>query len=154
MENLVNHARKMVEESDMTLDAKMEVLDFLQLDEVLELREYKKLGTVEELKSLKEYQQLEKQGLFLKLSKPFDKDLFKAMRCLASQNAYEIKDKCHMDLWNQTHENEEGYIPMRCGNFEGSVSCPFYQTTYGTCYESGEHEEWLRNLADMLKITI
>lgn len=50
MKNLVNHARRMVEESDMTLDAKMEVLDFLQLDKILELKEYKKLGTVEELK--------------------------------------------------------------------------------------------------------
>lgn len=32
MENLVNHARRMVEERDITLDAKMEVLDFLKLE--------------------------------------------------------------------------------------------------------------------------
>lgn len=43
MENLVNHARRMVEESDMTLDAKMEVLDFLLLEDILALQEYHKL---------------------------------------------------------------------------------------------------------------
>ena len=52
MERLVEHARRMVEESDMTLDAKMEVLDFLNLEEILKLREYEKL---------------EEQGLLLRL---------------------------------------------------------------------------------------
>lgn len=43
MENLVYHARKMVEESNMGDDAKMEVLDFLNLDDILALKEYRKL---------------------------------------------------------------------------------------------------------------
>ena len=103
---------------------------------------------------LREYEIAEEQGLLVKLSKPIDMDLFKALRCLASQNAYENKGECHMDLWNRTHKDEAGYTPMKCGNFEGCVCCPFYQTTYGTCFENGEHEEWLRNLADVLRITI
>ena len=50
MENLVYHARRMVEESDMAEDAKMEVLDFLNLDDILALKEYRKLGTVDKIK--------------------------------------------------------------------------------------------------------
>ena len=50
MENLVYHARRMVNESNMAEDAKMEVLDFLDLEDILALKEYRKLGTVEELK--------------------------------------------------------------------------------------------------------
>ena len=54
MENLVYHARRMVNESNMADDAKMEVLDFLNLDDILALKEYRKLGTVQELKVYKE----------------------------------------------------------------------------------------------------
>lgn len=52
MDNLVYHARRMVKESDMGDDAKMEVLDFLNLDDILALKEYRKL---------------EEQGLLYKL---------------------------------------------------------------------------------------
>lgn len=78
----------------------------------------------EPLKKLAKYERLEKQGL---IQKPIDKDLFKAMRCLASQNAYGNMGECHMEIWNRFHEHEDGYKPMKCGEYEDSVCCPFYQ---------------------------
>lgn len=63
MENLVYHARKMVNESNMADDAKMEVLDLLELDDILALKEYRKLGTVEELRQAKEKQNAKKPSV-------------------------------------------------------------------------------------------
>ena len=77
-------------------------------------------------------------------------DLIKALRCLGSQNEY---GDCHADNYNYLHIDEENIhdAPMRCGEFEGHICCPYFQTKYGVCFEDGECQELLNEAANILE---
>lgn len=76
-----------------------------------------------------------------------DKDLIKALRCLASQDE---NGDCYMERHNLMHSDEP---EIYCGSeiSVGRVQCPYYQNKYAVCYEDGECREWLNEVADILE---
>lgn len=76
-----------------------------------------------------------------------DRDLIKALRCLASQDE---NGDCYMEHHNFMHSNEPG---IYCGSYpiDGRIKCPYYQNKYGVCFEDGECEEWLNEVTDILE---
>lgn len=71
-------------------------------------------------------------------------DLIKALRCLASCDGL---GNCYENHYNITHN---GPI-MSCMGLYGDIPCPFYQSTYPTCFEDGECGQWLNTVADILE---
>lgn len=92
-------------------------------------------------------------------------ELIKAMRCLASHDNVGF---CYADRWNWTHkkeprkwDSENGVPKMRCQaqtyankRFKIYIPCPYYQETYGTCYDDGECSEWLNRAADIIEVSV
>lgn len=76
-------------------------------------------------------------------------DLIKALRCLASQTC---EGDCYETSYNMQHIDDENPIRMVCGNRmrDDVICCPFYQDTYGVCFEDGECY-WLKEVADLLQ---
>lgn len=75
-----------------------------------------------------------------------DIDMIKALRCLASQDA---EGNCYEDIYNFGNRDKQ---QISCGgNFDGTVSCPYYQNKYEVCFEDGECGEWLNVIADELE---
>lgn len=72
-------------------------------------------------------------------------DLIKAMRCLASQDG---EGNCFMDKYNL--HMYEGRMECTDRN-DGSIQCPYHQTSYGVCFEDGDCMEWLNTAADILE---
>lgn len=82
-------------------------------------------------------------------------DMIKALKCVASQDT--IGD-CYADHENFMHRNDE-HKRIVCGTGEDlrdyisgkeAVGCPYYQNTYGCCFENGELY-WLKDVAELLK---
>lgn len=76
-----------------------------------------------------------------------DKDMVKALRCLAS---HDIEGDCYMDYYNIGHPDEE----MTCIGTLTKKKCPYHQDKYPVCYEEGECGGWLSELADDLERAI
>lgn len=75
-----------------------------------------------------------------------NRDLIKALRCLASQKADGF---CYEDIYNLTHKNDP---EMSCyGLTPGTVKCPYNQKEYDVCFEDGQCSEWLEMAADLLE---
>lgn len=76
-----------------------------------------------------------------------DRDLIKALRCLASQDE---NGDCYMEHHNFMHSDEPG---IYCGSYptDGRIKCPYYQNKYGVCFEDGECGEWLGTIANVLE---
>ena len=82
-------------------------------------------------------------------------DMIKALKCVASQDT--IGD-CYAGHENFMHRNDE-HKRIVCGTGEDlrdyisgkeAVGCPYYQNTYGCCFENGELC-WLKDVAELLK---
>lgn len=82
-------------------------------------------------------------------------DMIKALKCVASQDT--IGD-CYAGHENFMHRNDE-HKRIVCGTGEDlrdyisgkeAVGCPYYQNTYGCCFENGELY-WLKDVAELLK---
>ena len=82
-------------------------------------------------------------------------DMIKALKCVASQDA--VGD-CYAGHENFMHRNDE-HKRIVCGTGEDlrdyisgkeAVGCPYYQNTYGCCFENGELS-WLKDVAELLK---
>ena len=83
-------------------------------------------------------------------------DMIKALKCVASQNT--VGD-CYADHENFMHRNdgEHKCIVCRAGedlrdpiSDKEVVGCPYYQNTYGCCFENGELY-WLKDVAELLE---
>lgn len=78
-----------------------------------------------------------------------NEDMVKALRCVAS--ASELFD-CHAEKYNAHLAKGERRMGCCSTAFnDGIIPCPYYQDTYGTCYEEGELSDWLNELADDLE---
>lgn len=75
-------------------------------------------------------------------------DLIKALRCVGSQDEF---GACFMDRYNHTIRGKDGLLEMRCGNYEGSICCPFYQKKYGVCFGDGDCAEFLSEAANIIE---
>ena len=82
-------------------------------------------------------------------------DMIKALRCVASQDA--VGD-CYADHENFMHRNDK-HKSIVCKTGEDlrdyisgneAVGCPYYQDTYGCCFEDGELS-WLKDVAELLE---
>nr|DAJ22155.1 MAG TPA: hypothetical protein [Siphoviridae sp. ctnoo6] len=82
-------------------------------------------------------------------------DMIKALKCVASQDT--IGD-CYAGHENFMHRNDE-HKRIVCGTGEDlrdyisgkeAVGCPYYQNTYGCCFENGELS-WLKDVAELLE---
>ena len=82
-------------------------------------------------------------------------DMIKALKCVASQDT--IGD-CYAGHENFMHRNDE-HKRIVCGTGEDlrdyisgkeGVGCPYYQNTYGCCFENGELS-WLKDVAELLE---
>lgn len=83
-------------------------------------------------------------------------DMIKALKCVASQDA--VGD-CYADHENFMHMNDGEYKRIVCRAGEDlrdpisdkeTVGCPYYQNTYGCCFENGELY-WLKDAAELLE---
>lgn len=83
-------------------------------------------------------------------------DMIKALKCVASQDA--VGD-CYADHENFMHMNDGEYKRIVCRAGEDlrdpisdkeAVGCPYYQNTYGCCFEDGELY-WLKDVAELLE---
>lgn len=83
-------------------------------------------------------------------------DMIKALKCVASQDT--VGD-CYADHENFMHRNdgEHKCIVCRAGedlrdpiSDKEVVGCPYYQNTYGCCFEDGELY-WLKDVAELLE---
>lgn len=75
----------------------------------------------------------------------YEDDLTKALRCLGSQTA---EGDCYMDAENMRRlDNGEQLISCTVNPVD-KERCPYYQLTYGCCFEDGECAEWLGKAAD------
>lgn len=83
-------------------------------------------------------------------------DMIKALKCVASQDA---ADECYADHENFMHNMDDEYKSIVCGTGENlrnhvtgkeAVGCPYYQDTYGRCFEDGE-SYWLKDAAELLE---
>ena len=69
---------------------------------------------------------------------PNIEDMIKALRCMGSVNL----DSCYMNQHNRKHPDDR----ISCG----VGSCPYYQDTYGVCFEDND-TSWLSLAADELE---
>lgn len=83
-------------------------------------------------------------------------DMIKVLKCVASQDT--VGD-CYADHENFMHRNdgEHKCIVCRAGedlrdpiSDKEVVGCPYYQNTYGCCFEDGELY-WLKDVAELLE---
>ena len=83
-------------------------------------------------------------------------DMIKALKCVASQDA---EGDCYADHENFMHIEDEKHKRILCETGEDlrdyisgkeAVGCPYYQNTYGCCFENGELS-WLKDVAELLK---
>ena len=83
-------------------------------------------------------------------------DMIKALKCVASQDT--VGD-CYADHENFMHRNDGEYKCIVCRAGEDlrdpisdkeAVGCPYYQNTYGCCFENGELY-WLKDVAELLE---
>lgn len=82
-------------------------------------------------------------------------DMIKALKCVASQDT--VGD-CYADHENFMHmDDEHKRIVCRAGedlrdpiSDKEAVGCPYYQNTYGCCFENGELY-WLKDVAELLE---
>lgn len=82
-------------------------------------------------------------------------DMIKALKCVASQDT---EGDCYKDHENFMHMEYDKYKRIVCGTGEDlrdyisgkeAVGCPYYQNTYGCCFEDGELH-WLKDVAELL----
>lgn len=68
-------------------------------------------------------------------------DMIKALKCVASQDTV---GECYADHENFMHNMDDEYKSIVCGTGEDlrdyvtgkeAVGCPYYQDTYGCCFE-------------------
>lgn len=85
-----------------------------------------------------------------------DKNMIKALRCIASQD---VEGDCYKDHENFMHMSDDDWKPIVCREGEcvrdfisgkEGVTCPYLQQPYGVCEEDGELW-WLKDLADELE---
>lgn len=84
-------------------------------------------------------------------------DMIKALKCVASQDT--VGD-CYAGHENFMHRHDKNkHKRIVCGTGEDlrdyiggkeAVGCPYYQNTYGCCFENGELS-WLKDVAELLK---
>ena len=83
-------------------------------------------------------------------------DMIKALKCVASQDT--VGD-CYADHENFMHMNDGEYKRIVCRAGEDlrdsisdkeAVGCPYYQNTYGCCFENGELY-WLKDVTELLE---
>lgn len=83
-------------------------------------------------------------------------DMIKALKCVASQDT---EGDCYKDHENFKHMEDDKYKRIVCGTGEDlrdyisgkeAVGCPYYQDTYGCCFEDGE-SYWLKDAAELLE---
>nr|DAH51994.1 MAG TPA: hypothetical protein [Bacteriophage sp.] len=83
-------------------------------------------------------------------------DMIKALKCVASQDA---AAGCYADHENFMHNMDDEYKSIVCETGEDlrdhatgkeAVGCPYYQDTYGCCFEDGE-SYWLKDVAELLE---
>ena len=82
-------------------------------------------------------------------------DMIKALRCVAGQDT---EGDCYADHENFMHMDDKcKRIICGTGNDlrdyiigKESVGCPYYQNTYGCCFEDGELY-WLKDVAELLE---
>ena len=88
--------------------------------------------------------------------KPNIEDMIKALKCVASQIP---SGDCHADIENFKHLDDADFKSVVCTDSEkprgltyGSEGqcCPYYQKTYGCCFEDGELY-WLDDVAELLE---
>ena len=76
-----------------------------------------------------------------------DKELIKALRCLASQDE---NGDCYQQHHNFIHaDGDEPEIYCGSQPTDGRIECPYYQNKYEVCFECGE---WLETVADELEL--
>lgn len=82
-------------------------------------------------------------------------DMIKALRCVAGQDT---EGDCYADHENFMHMDDK-CKRIICGTGKDlrdyisgkeSVDCPYYQNTYGCCFEDGELY-WLKDVAELLE---
>ena len=88
--------------------------------------------------------------------KPNIEDMIKALKCVASN----ISDgDCHADIENFKHRDDADFKSVVCTDSEKprdlinggeGQCCPYYQKTYGCCFEDGELY-WLDDVAKLLE---
>ena len=83
-------------------------------------------------------------------------DMIKALKCVASQDT---EGDCYKDHENFKHMEDDKYKRIVCETGEDlrdytsgkeAVGCPYYQDTYGCCFENGELY-WLKDVAELLE---
>lgn len=83
-------------------------------------------------------------------------DMIKALKCVSSQDT--VGD-CYADHENFMHMNDGEYKRIVCRAGEDlrdsisdkeTVGCPYYQNTYGCCFDNGELY-WLKDVAELLE---
>lgn len=83
-------------------------------------------------------------------------DMIKALKCVASQD---VEGDCYKDHENFKHREDDKYKRIVCETGEDlrdyisgkeAVGCPYYQDTYGCCFEDGELF-WLKDVAELLE---
>lgn len=82
-------------------------------------------------------------------------DMIKVLKCVASQD---VEGDCYADHENFMHMHDK-HKRIVCGTGEDledyiggkeAVGCPYYQNTYGCCFEDGELY-WLKDVAELLE---
>lgn len=82
-------------------------------------------------------------------------DMIKVLKCVASQD---VEGDCYADHENFMHMHDK-HKRIVCGTGEDledyiggkeAVGCPYYQNTYGCCFEDGELY-WLKDAAELLE---
>ena len=83
-------------------------------------------------------------------------DMIKALKCVASQIP---SGDCHADIENFKHLDDVDFKSVVCTDSEKprdlinggeGQCCPYYQKTYGCCFEDGELY-WLDDVAKLLE---
>ena len=83
-------------------------------------------------------------------------DMIKALKCVASQDT---EGDCYKDHENFKHMEDDKYKRIVCETGEDlrdytsgkeAVGCPYYQDTYGCCFEDGE-SYWLKDVSELLE---
>ena len=83
-------------------------------------------------------------------------DMIKTLKCVASQDT---EGDCYKDHENFKHMEDDKYKRIVCETGEDlrdyisgkeAVGCPYYQDTYGCCFEDGELY-WLKDAAELLE---
>lgn len=88
--------------------------------------------------------------------KPNIEDMIKALKCVASQIP---SGDCHADIENFKHRDDADFKSVVCTDSEKprdlinggeGQCCPYYQKTYGCCFEDGKLY-WLDDVAKLLE---